>query len=163
MPAGNDFICKNEECEHQGKGVVLTAPWPMGEIDKVVDTVDSKALREGIVKLKDEGREYACITYPNVDKIDTVAYRVHKWCPNCPCLWSYDAIIQGENEPLEETLEKAELTEKCPKCETELMDFHEVMEEGIKCPYCKDDMRRSAWFSNETTEAETRAEAKEEI
>lgn len=83
MPGGCDFICDNEECEHKGKGIVLTAPWPLGNIDKIIDArnvVKMEEFRETLMNLKVEGRLYACINYPNVDAIVTEGYRVHKWC-----------------------------------------------------------------------------------
>lgn len=155
MPAGADFVCENKECEHHGKGLVVTAPWPMGEIDKIIDAPNVakiKSFQNEIIKMKEEGREQVCITYPNIDDIDTVGYRVHRWCSNCPCLWTYDAMVEDENNTMEDTVEKSDIPEKCTKCDTELTDFNALIEEGIICPYCKEEMKMNTWFSNETTE-----------
>ena len=155
MPAGSDFVCNNDTCEHCGKGLIITAPWPMGYIDKIVDApnvVKHKEFREGLIKLKTDGHEYACINYPNVDEIETEAYRVHKWCPSCPCLWTYDAEIDMDGKTVEEIINDANLPETCPTCETELLDFNTVVEDGINCPACKVEMDMNPWVSNETTE-----------
>jgi len=81
-----------------------------------------------------------------------MGYRVHKWCSHCPCLWTYDAMIENKDDTMEEVVEKAKLPEKCSKCEGDLADFSKVIEETIKCPHCKEDMEMSTWFSNEITE-----------
>ena len=165
MPAGCDFICDNKECEHNGKGIVMTGPWPLGNIDKIIDArnvAKMEDFRTTLIKLKTEGRNYACINYPNVNEVATEGYRIHKWCPNCPCLWTYDAMIQDneDNKDIEETAEEtiqkaidgADLPGNCPKCETKLLTFTEVVEEGVICPFCKEKMKTSTWFSNETKE-----------
>ena len=159
MPAGCDFVCKNEECEHTGKGLVVTGAWPMGDINKIMDAPNvakNEVFREGLIRLKANGRKYACITYPNVDEIGTEGYRVHRWCPNCPCLWTYDALVEDENETIEETIANAKVPDICPSCQTKLMDFNDLVdEEGvIACPTCQKEMQKSTWFSNETTEEE---------
>jgi len=158
MPAGCDFICKNEECEHNGKGIVIIAPWPLGDINKIIDAPNvskHEQLRNELLKLKIEGRKYACINYPNIDEIGTEGYRVHKWCSKCNRLWTYDAMVQDENETIEDTLGKADIPEKCLICDAVLQDFNSLVSEdgvGINCPHCKKPMVMSTWFSNETTE-----------
>ena len=42
MPCGCEFICKNEECEYLNKGFVITAPWPMGDIDNMIYILSKK-------------------------------------------------------------------------------------------------------------------------
>jgi hypothetical protein len=155
MPAGTDFICRNKDCEHHDKGFSITAPWPIGDIDKIIDAPNVAKyddFRKGLLNLKADGRKYACITYPNINEIETVGYRVHKWCPSCPCLWTYDAIIEDGDEDIEQTIQNADIPGKCPKCDTEMMDFTTIIEDGIKCPFCKEEMEKSSWFTNETTE-----------
>jgi len=158
MPAGSDFICKNEKCEHCDKGIVVTGPWPLGDIDKILDVPNvakEDKFREGLMELKVSGRTHACLVYPNVDDIDTVGYRIHRWCPNCPCLWHYDAMVQDENDTLEQTLSKTDIPENCTTCGTKLQSFNELVEQdgvGVDCPHCKEPMQKNTWFSNETTE-----------
>lgn len=153
MPAGVDFVCKNDDCKYCNSGFVMTAPWPMGDINKIIDApnvVNHKEFREGLLKLKTEGRKYACITYPNLDETEMESYRVHKWCQKCTCLWTYDAPVSDVNKSISEVLEEANLPNECPTCNTELMDFNDVVEGGINCPFCKEEMSNNSWFCNET-------------
>jgi len=160
MPAGVDFVCKNQECQHFDKGIVITAPWPMADINDIIDASNvarQKDFRETLLKLKSEGREYACITYPNVDELETESFRVHKWCPTCSCLWMYDAPVSKFTFPetISDVIEKADIPYTCVECETYLMDFNDIVEDGLTCPFCKKEMDKNTWFCNETTE-ETR-------
>ena len=155
MPAGSDFTCNNEDCEHSNEGLVVTGAWPLGDISEIIDAPNvskDKSFQEGMLKLKAEGREYACITYPNIMEIDTVGYRIHMWCPECPCLWTYDVMAEEEDDTIEDMISRANIPKECPKCDTELMDFNALSEDGIKCPYCKKDMEKAQWFSNEVTD-----------
>ena len=155
MPAGMDFVCENQECEQCGKGIVITAPWPMGDINIIIDAPNvakNKEFRERILTLKTEGRKYACITYPNINGIEQIAFRIHLWCPNCPCLWTYDAPSGDLSKSLSEIIDEAGIPDKCIKCESYLMDFNDVVEESVICPFCNEKMTKNAWFCNETTE-----------
>ena len=156
MPAGCDFICKNEKCEHKEKGFTLTAPWPMGKIELVINAPnvkENKKFRKGLVKLKNDGKKYACITYPNTASIDIIAYQVNLWCKSCPCLWKYDVILSEGYDTFEGAYKKAildkDIPEKCPTCNEKLFIYDEVLEEGVSCPSCKKDMRQDRWMAKE--------------
>ena len=152
MPAGCDFICENTECPHSKGGFVMTGQWPMGKISLVINLPQVKKLksfRDELVKMRDKGRKYACINYPNINEISTEAYRIQKWCKRCSCLWSYDVILDEDAKTFEEALPKADIPEKCPSCDKPLLDFEDVLEEGISCPHCEKVMEQNRWFSNE--------------
>ena len=36
MASGCDFTCDNEKCEHHKKGIIILAPWPIGDINRVI-------------------------------------------------------------------------------------------------------------------------------
>jgi hypothetical protein len=152
MPAGCDFICKNEECEHKDKGFSLTGAWPIGEIDKVIKASNIRKLedfKEGLTKLKEQGREFARITLPNVDDIPIVGFRVQRWCDKCHCIWEYDVMVQDSEDDADETVKKGNVPVDCPKCSSKLIDFNDVVEDSIVCPHCKEPMNQSRWYSNE--------------
>ena len=152
MPAGCDFICENEDCEHCSKGTVITGPWPIAKIEKVINAPNVKEkveFKKEIIDLKNKGRKFACITYPNVSDIKIEGYRIHKWCDNCPAVWMYDVLLTQEADTLEKALEIAELPSECPQCKNKLLNFEELLEEGMYCPHCKQEMEQSRWMSKE--------------
>jgi hypothetical protein len=136
---GCEFVCKNEECKHKGCGVVLTSPWPLGDIDKIINSqkvAKNPAFKKELENLKSQGRKYACIGLPNSEKIPVVGYRVHMWCQKCPCDWSYDGIlkipptpeeIKKIQEQLEETPNNPNLTISCHNFE---LDWAEKKEQN---------------------------------
>jgi len=151
MPAGCEYICKNESCEHYDKGFNMASPWPMGNIALVMNAPNVKKnieFRKGLIKLKNAGRKYACITYPNVADIKTEAYRVHLWSSSANCLWQYD-VPAKEDIPLDELIEKASLPKVCEKTGGELWTFDQTTKQNIRCPHCNQYMQQSRWFSNE--------------
>ena len=152
MPAGCDFICKNKSCEHYNAGFTITDPWPMGRIELVLNASNVKkdaAFRKGLINLKNQGRKYACITYPNVDSIEKVAYRVHKWSEDARCIWQYDAVIENPEDTMHTTINDAELPTTCPTTGCELWDFYTVTDKGVNCPHCGITMHQDRWFTNE--------------
>lgn len=155
---GCDFVCKNEECKHKDCGIVLTSPWPLGDIDKIINSqkvAKNPNLKKDLEELKKKGRKYACISLPDNENIKVVGYRVHMWCENCPCDWTYDAMIleKGEKDVIDEAIQNANIPENCLACNHKLKNFTEVMDkegDGIKCTSCKTKLDTSVWFSNET-------------
>jgi len=169
MASGCDFTCDNEKCMHHKKGIVLTAPWPLGQIEKIIMAKNVKINREFQARLinlhQKVGRKYACIIFPNVNKIPIVGYRVNMWCDKCKYIGTYDIMIdpyeQGEKngDEISNILEKAILDSKvhdntCPTCNGKMKTFSQLMEEndGIDCPHCKVKMTKNTFFSNETSE-----------
>ena len=162
MPAGCDFTCMNEDCEQHKSGLVMTAPWPMGKIELVLNAPNVKKkekFRDGLIKLKDEGVNYACITYPNIAHLDTIAYRLQLWCNVCPCIWNYDIVLTEDCPTFEEALEKAQkdgnVPEKCPSCESKLKHYDDVLEDGIICPFYKEDLQQNRWMAKEVDKEST--------
>ena len=151
MPAGCDFICNNSSCAQFNKGFTITAPWPMGKIELVLNTSDVKRMeefRKTIVEYKNQGRKYACITLPNISNIPTLAYRVNLWSPKACCIWQFD-VEMGEAKSIEEAIVNAKLPTQCQKTGGNLLFFSEVIKEGIQCPHCSEKMLQSRWFTND--------------
>jgi len=153
MPAGCDFICRNNECEQSGKGFVITAPWPMAKIDKVLKSRRVSELpdhQKQLSEIKDSGREYTCLTLPNVDNITTDQYRVQFWSDKAQCIWQYEVKKEGKVEDaISKAIENGEIPQKCPKTKSKMLSFKEVSKKGIDCPFCKDKMIQNRWFTNE--------------
>jgi len=152
MPSGCEFICENEDCIHVNKGFSFTEAWPLGKIELLINAPIIKRkseFRDGLIKLKDEGRKYACITYPNEAGIDTEGYRVNYWSPDANQIWQYDIMEKNKSNVASKIEESLDIPYKCPKTNGRLMDFKEVIAEGIYCPHCGDEMKQDRWFTNE--------------
>ena len=152
MPSGCEFICKNEECEHVNKGFAITAPWPVGQIELLINApnvIKKKNFRDGLIKLKNEGRKFACITYPNEAEIETEGYRVTFWSEAAKCVWQYDVFTKDESSVSDAIDNDPEIPNVCPKSGGELLNFTEVVKAGIPCPHCNEKMQQSRWYSNE--------------
>lgn len=156
MPAGCQFVCMNPDCEHEGSGFELKAPWPIAQIDLVLNSSKVQAdldLKETMEKLKQAGRNYACINYPDVDELPMNGYRLELWCDKCPRIWSYDVLLKKSEDTFEEALANSDIPDKCAICDEPLMSFKiclgdfEDDETGICCPYCKTKMLQQRWFS----------------
>jgi len=152
MPAGCEFVCVNEECEHKGKGFVVVGPWPIGRIELVIEDQKVKEnveFRKGLIKRKKEGYKHVCINYPNSSDIPIEGYRIQKWCKSCNSLCSFDAMLDEGVTTLEAAIESSGITANCGKCQGILMDFNEVLENGIECPHCNKLLQQHRWFSKE--------------
>lgn len=151
MPAGCDFVCKNEDCECFDTGFTITAPWPMGGIDEILASkkvTEIPELKENIQNLKNSGREYMCITFPNKDDISTKCYRVNLWDEGNKRILQFD-VIKGEGQEMIEALGNANLPKTDPQTGTKLKTFVESIADGIDCPYCKKSMNQDKWFAKE--------------
>lgn len=159
---GCDFVCKNKECKHNGAGIIMTSPWPLGDIDEIISSqkvVKNTPFKEELEKLKAQGRKYACIALPDCEKIPVVGYRVHMWCNKCPCVWTYDAIIPENFESkdggighIEAAIKNSNIPENCPTCNGQLKSLLQLLDkedEGIECTSCHKKLQKSVWFSNE--------------
>ncbi len=155
MPSACEFKCDNKECKHYQSGFTMLAPWPIGEIDRVIEAdnvkLDKKFQEELRNIKKAEGRKYACINYPNKNDIPKLGYRVQKWCDKCLMIWNYDAMIVNNEETVEETVSNAHIPETCIQCNGQLKTFVQVVEDGVDCPHCQKRLIPQVWFSNETT------------
>jgi len=151
MPAGCEFICKNPNCKHVNSGFVLTAPWPMGKIQLAILSAQVREhpkFKKELIKLKNEGRKLVCITYPNIDKIPTEAYRIQLWSNDAKCIWEYqvDEKIKIDYDNL---VDNSEIPKTCPKTGCKLLNFFDVVNSGINCPHCNEKLLQSRWFTNE--------------
>lgn len=158
--SGCDFVCKNNDCKHKGSGIVITSAWPLGDIDKVINSrkiAQNTVFKKELEDLKSKDRKFACISLPDSENIPVVGYRIHMWCEKCPCLWNYDAMILNPaitepNAIIEDAVKNANIPENCPTCNTKLKTFSELIEkdsEGIKCTSCQTKLQHNVWFCNE--------------
>lgn len=163
------FVCKNEKCEHKDKGFIFMCPWPLGNIDEVINSkpVSKNAeFKEQLEKIKSQGRTYACIQYPDVDSIRPIGYRVHLWCDKCASLSEFDIMISEEDKKLmidnnlcanesdvvKRTIANANLPKQCPTCNSRLVNHDEIHKKiNITCPTCKTKSMPvpNIWFANE--------------
>lgn len=150
MPAGCDFICKNNNCENFNKGFVITGPWPIARIEMVIasNVIQRKPeYKEELINLKKQGKKYTCLVYPNYKEIEPVGIRVNLWSPKALCIWSYELLFE-EGQSVEALMDKY-LPDKCPKTECDLLNFNDVVQDGIVCPSCNQKMFQNRWFTNE--------------
>ena len=152
MPAGCEFICKNKDCEYTNCGVVMTGPWPLGRVELILNTMSVKKipqLRDRLIESKNNGRKLACISYPNLDQIETMAYRIQMWSEEANCIWDFDAKVQSKEDSVDTAINNANIPLKCKTSGGQLKDFNETVKEGIKCPHCGEKMHQDRWFTNE--------------
>ena len=151
MLAGCEFICQNRACDAYNKGFNITGPWPMGQIELVLNAPNVKRdaeFRNGLIKLKNEGQKFACITYPNMSRIPIVAYRINLWSERGHCLYKYDVEISDERT-LQEAIALANIPSVCPETQCQLWNFETVINNGISCPRCSLPLKQDRWFTNE--------------
>ncbi len=154
MSSGCEFVCKNSECKNFNTGITITAPWPMGDIDKVMESSRVKENKEALEtykKLKEQGRKHACIALPDNDDIPVLAYRINKWCDKCPSIQTFDAMVK-ENHTIEEIIEEANIPSNCPACNTKMKTLSELLDQetgGINCPSCNVKLKTHTWLSNQ--------------
>jgi len=149
MPSGCEFTCKNEKCKCYNTGFVITSPWPMGNIQLVINSSsvkDNAEFREQLINVKKEGKKLACIPFPNIDKIPTECYRVQLWSKEANLIWEYH--IKSDN--VETIYDDPEVPKLCPKTHCNLVIFTEAITEGINCPHCGEKLSQSRWWTNET-------------
>ena len=153
MPAGCDFICKNESCQNHKSGFVLTGAWPLGNIALVINSAAVKKnipFRDGLIKLKADGKRHVCIQLPNIDDIPVEGYRFNMWCPSCYRMWQHDEFFDDTSKTLDDLMKKVNIIKQCLKCNSNLMAFEEVIAQGVTCLSCGQKLTQSRWFSNET-------------
>jgi hypothetical protein len=142
MPAGCSFICDNSKCEQYKNGLTINSPWPMAKIEIVISNLSKIAMfktshketLDKIIDYKNNGRKFACIIYPNNNNLEKVAYLFQFWSPEAKTIWEYDIETNGKS--LEDILKSPELPDKCPKTGCKLLNFNDVIREGINCPHC---------------------------
>jgi hypothetical protein len=98
--------------------------------------------------MQESGRDYACITFPNVDSIKTKCYRVQLWSVEGKCVWDYDVHIEGDDD-LKTAIGKGNLPTKCPNTGSDMLTFTVATTVGIDCPSCGKKLNQNRWFTNE--------------
>lgn len=159
MPAGCEFICRNKDCGQFNHGFSMTAPWPMGQIELVVNSIPvkkNKELRDHIIEEKNtNNKKFFVIQFPNEEKIPTRAFRVSFWSPEAKCIWNYEIELNDDNRDddisllIEEAIKIGNIPPKCEKTGGDLSNFNQAFADGIECPFCNQKMQQSRWFSNE--------------
>lgn len=149
MPAGCDFICNNINCKYYKSGFSITSPWPLGKIELIIANINSRLPNQEEYKLKlqkwkEEGRKLASLILPNEAKIPIEGYRINMWDDVAKCIWSYD-VITNEYQSLEEAILSQVPLQKNGNT---LKNFNAVIENGINCLHCSNEMTQSRWFSN---------------
>ena len=150
--SGSNFGCDNEDCEYYKHGMVMTVPWPLGNIDEVLEihTVRrNEEFKEKLLKRKEGGRKYACIQFPDMKGIKIVGWRIQYWCDKCYALREFDVMLENENDTFEEALEKSGISKICFKCKAEMTDYKETVEKGISCPKCSKGLKHGTWYVSE--------------
>lgn len=150
MPAGCDLICKNDFCDHVGKFIAITSPWPMGKIQEVIASLsleENSLLIYNLEVKQNEGCQYACITLPNDKDIEVLAYRINYWHPKELMVCDYHLELKGRS--LEEALKDPSIPTKCPESKVDLISFEELLDVDIHCPFCNENMKKVRWFINE--------------
>lgn len=159
MPAGCEFYCDNRKCASYRTGFTIRGAWPLGNVSLVIDSSSvrqNKEFQQQLIKLKEAGRKHVCLTLPNTDAIPVEGFRFTNWCDACLCVWENDVFFteeeqsQWEDKNLvpDEWFDNVAINNACPKCKEQLKSFDSVVEDGISCPTCKDDLQQSRWFSN---------------
>jgi hypothetical protein len=142
MPAGCDFVCKNSNCLQVNKGFTITGPWPMGDIDEVINNTTDQPLLQHLEQKKKDGCKIACISFPNTKGIKTLFNRVSLWSQEARCVWQYDIDVNT-------ALERAKLPDICERTGCELKSFMDVVEDGVDCPFCGEKMNQIRWSTRE--------------
>lgn len=149
------FVCKNEKCEHKNDGFVFLCPWPLGEIDRVINSTKvskDPSFKTQLEEVKKLGKKYVCIQYPSEESIPVVGYRVHLWCDDCARLSEFDVMLSdSDKEKMEKenlcandkdivksSMDNAGLPKECPVCKNKLIGHNEIHKKlYITCPSCK--------------------------
>jgi hypothetical protein len=164
MPAGCEFICKNEKCSKYKSGFNFVAPWPIGDIEEIIGVLSKnhsslqglkKEHYDEMIKHKKNGEKYSLIIFPNTLDIKIVGYRFHYWSDSARCIFQKDILLNGRS--LQEITDQEEINIKnCPNmdCEKrinncELKTFTETITDGIKCPFCNELLSQHRWFAKE--------------
>jgi hypothetical protein len=150
MPAGCDFICKNEDCKYTNSGFVILAPWPLAKIEIVINSSSVNRLpelKEKLIQQKNNGTKFACIQFPNYDLVSASAYRLSFWSEEGKCIWQYDVELNGKT--IDEIMSGNDIPKKCEKTNCDIIGFNEILKSGINCPHCGKKMQQNRWYANE--------------
>tara|TARA_R110000824_G_scaffold8450_4_gene38502 strand:+ start:4822 stop:5274 length:453 start_codon:yes stop_codon:yes gene_type:complete len=149
MLAGCEFTCKNPECEHFESGLTMTSPWPIGDIDLVIDACVFDEFKEKLIERKTNGRKYAQIQFPDTIKVAVAGYRISFWSPEGKTIWAYDIMATDLEDIDKKIANDLSIPKKCPTTDGELLNFSEAIDKGITCTSCKVATIQNRWFTNE--------------
>ena len=137
---GCNFICKNEECSCANTAFTLTGPWPLGNIDTIIEKYEEGDFKDHVKQRKALGYEYIKINYPNEYEIPIIGYSIEKFCPTCKRIQTFDVKDTADETP-----------EICDVCNYEYVTFQEACddENGLKCPFCDEKLFQNRWYVNE--------------
>jgi len=169
MSASCEFICDNTLCNHYGKYINVVAPWPLGDIDSVIQSLlkainlisvnnlkNKQTLINNCAEVKNyllikklAGEKYACIQSFNylpitdIPIVSVVGYRLQKWCNICPRVEIRDVLTNEEIFVEESLIQDANFPKTCSECNNLLLNFTEVLDWGLLCPHCRKQMKQN--------------------
>jgi hypothetical protein len=152
MPAGVDFICKNEKCKCYDKSITLISAWPIADIDDVISSMSQDEYRAEFEHHKQNGSNYACIQFPNKSDVKMVGWKIQSWCQKCPRIGEDEIMISDPEESFESALARYNIPENCPVCNSEIKTFNNVVDDGLDCPFCNEKMEMQCWSAKEASE-----------
>jgi hypothetical protein len=164
------FVCKNDGCKYKNYGFVFLSPWPLGRIADVINSKkvsDDIGLKEKLEERKKLGIKYACIQYPDPDKISVEGYRINLWCNKCLQLSEFDVLMTdldkekmtqehycvNDGQMIQNAIKNSNVPEECPTCKSKFRTYSSIIDYrqgGLLCPSCKIEMPTpSVLFANE--------------
>ena len=152
MPMGADYTCNNKRCHVEKKRISLHGPWPIANIQAVIDSDDYKGDIEGqtaLRKRKASGRVFALASLPNKGKLKVQGMRVQLYCPKCKVVWDedtpYNTIGVTSSSVMDAVVGgKIISPDSCPACGSQRMSCDA---KSLPCPGCGQLMARKDWFT----------------
>jgi hypothetical protein len=142
--SGCDFICNNDECEYYSTGFTMTGPWPLGDIDEVIESVENNSSESDLVsRLKENkglGDELAMIPLPNEASVKYKKIRKSFWDDSKKRIYYLDCQPEEGNKARTHYLERSI---------SSMLSFEEAIKVGINCPSCGNALNQKRWFSKE--------------
>ena len=154
MPAGCDFVCENENCEYYKLKIQISGTWPIAKIDKVIESkkIRGTSYEENLRKLKKDGKEYACVVFPNKDVLFFDGAKIERFCSKCLkritsfLMFPYSIGHKKFDRVFTREFKKSGLKSKCGDCGSKIFDLQKMIKKGIKCPKCGVETKQYRWF-----------------
>lgn len=154
MPAGCDFVCENEKCEFYKLKIQINGVWPITKIDKVIDSgkIKGTPYEENLRELKKEGKEYACVVFPNKDIFFYDGAKMEHFCIKCLkrivgfIIFPHSVTPKTFNKVFMREVKKSGFKNKCDNCGSKTFDLQKMIKKGIICPKCKVKTKQHRWF-----------------
>lgn len=148
MPAGCEFVCANDKCKYFKSGFTITAPWPMTDIDLVINSQALKGNQEHKKVLEEQkcnSKKYASIIMPNTENLPIKSYKLQLWSQEAKCIYEHYMSVENYNN----SAKYENIPDKCPKTGCKLLDFNGVLEKGINCPMCGEKLVQYRFFTKD--------------